>query len=752
VRTSHRLLLSLLAAAPALALAATPVNPIHPPFAPLDAAGKPAARGEQVSSEKTCGACHDAAWIGGHSAHGKDRGAATCIQCHVDGGQLDVRAASLDASGRLRREALRIGAPRAANCAGCHGVVSDGSAPVALPPGLEAAPSGDGRTWSLTLGAGAIVAPQRMSESFLNLEGKGALASPWDVHAAKLVDCVACHHARNDPARGEARQGKVPYVANDPRRPSTGEFLARPDHRLAKADCRGCHDPLKSHGFLPYRERHMAVVSCQACHVQAPLGPTAETIDATVVTRDGAPVIHYRNVERRAGEPLNAATVKPLQPLLVIRAGADGARRLSPINLVTRYRWISRATGVEVPAGKVAAALLEQGEYAPPVVDVLDTDRDGRVSEGELRLDSRRKTELVAGRLAAAGVADPAVDARIDVHPLTHGVSSRDRALRDCDACHAGDSRLAQPYPVAGYVAGGVGPRPPSSPALDLAGTVVSTPAGGLELERHAGASPGGLHILGHSRQARTNLLGFLLFAAVTIGVLVHGAVRWVMRQRAGVRPAAHHAEEKEYVFGRYERLWHWTMAFSGVALIATGLQVHNPDWSWPLSLPVAVGVHNAFAVVLIVNAGLSLFHHLATSAIRNFIPHPHGLLARALDHTQYQSRGIFYGDPHPHHPGHKLNPLQQFTYLGLLAVLFPLQIFTGLLIWAVGYWPAAGALVGGLGIVAPVHNLGAWLFLTFFVMHTYLVTTGNKVGDHLRSMITGYQTVPADAHAPKGA
>ncbi|HSN13617.1 MAG TPA: cytochrome b/b6 domain-containing protein [Anaeromyxobacteraceae bacterium] len=747
MRTPKTLSALVLAAVPALSLAATPVNPIHPSFAPLDAAGKPAALAELVSSEKTCGACHDAAWIGGHSAHGKDRGAATCIQCHVDGGRLDVSAAALESSGRLRREGLRIGAPRAANCGSCHGVVSDGSAPVTLPPGLEAATAG-GRTWSLTLGAGAIVAPQKMSASFLNLEGKEQLASPWDVHAAKLVDCVACHYARNDPARGEARQGKVPYVSNDPRRASTGEFLARPDHRLAKADCAGCHDASKSHGFLPYRERHMATVACQACHVQAPRGPVAEMVDATIVTRAGTPVVRWRNVERRAGEPLNAATITPFQPLLAIRTGSDGARRLTPVNLVTRYRWISRPTGAEVSAETLATALLEGGDYAPAVVETFDADHDGRLGDRELRLDSSHKTRLVAGRLAAAGVVDPVIDAVVESHPLTHGVSSREGALRDCDACHAGDSRLAQPFAVAPYVAGGIGPRPPSGGGLDLAGTLASTVGGGLELQRHAGTAPGGLHVLGHSRQARTNFLGFLLFAAVTVGVLAHGTVRWVMRRRAGVRPSAHLATEKEYVFGRYERLWHWTMAFSGIALIATGVQVHNPSWSWPVSLPVAVGLHNAFALVLIVNAGLALFHHLVTRAIRNFIPNPHGLLARALDHIEYQSRGIFNGDAHPHHPGHKLNPLQQFTYLGLLAVLFPLQIFSGLFIWAVGHWPS----LGGLGVVAPIHNLGAWLFLTFFVMHTYLVTTGTRVGDHLRAMVTGYQTVPADAHEHTGA
>ena len=53
-------------------------------------------------------------------------------------------------------------------------------------------------------------------------------------------------------------------------------------------------------------------------------------------------------------------------------------------------------------------------------------------------------------------------------------------------------------------------------------------------------------------------------------------------------------------------------------------------------------------AVVLVVNAGLSLFYHLSTAAIRTFLPAPRGLLGRVLAHLRYQTRGIFLGDPDP--------------------------------------------------------------------------------------------------------
>jgi thiosulfate reductase cytochrome b subunit len=153
---------------------------------------------------------------------------------------------------------------------------------------------------------------------------------------------------------------------------------------------------------------------------------------------------------------------------------------------------------------------------------------------------------------------------------------------------------------------------------------------------------------------------------------------------------------------------------------------------------------------VLLVNAFLSLFYHLATQAIRTFIPHPHGFLERVLEHAAYQSRGIFFGAPHPANaPGHKLNPLQQVTYLALLNVLFPFQAATGALAWAVGHWPELAPALGGLRYLAPAHNLGSWLFLSFFVLHVYLVTTGRTPTEHLESMITGYQAAPAEEPTP---
>jgi thiosulfate reductase cytochrome b subunit len=553
------------------------------------------------------------------------------------------------------------------------------------------------------------------------------------------VDCVACHYATNNPVRADSKRKGLRHLTADPRRPGTAEFLVQPDHRLAEQGCRGCHDASGGHPFLPYRARHLDVLACESCHVSGGMAPAAEMIDATVATPERRPVVRYRNVDRRPGEPLNAATIRPFRPLLVERVERDGARRLAPVNPVSRWRWTSGAAGAEVPFERVAEAFLEGGRHAPAIVEAFDANRDGRVDGPELRLDSTLKTELVKARLRAAGVVDPAIDGTLEVFPLAHGVSTKDRALRDCGACHAADSRVAETFAIAAYLPGGTPPRPAEDPRVVLEGTLSPAPGGGLAFESDRERASMGLHVLGHSREGLTNTLGFGVFLAVSAGVTLHGLARVALRRRRRERDP-HPPAERQYLFGRYERLWHWTMALAGVVLVATGLAIHAGAGRGVVALPTAVAVHNAFAVILMVNGTLALFYHLTTKAIRNFIPHPHGLLERVLEHMSYQARGIFYGESHPPNaPGHKLNPLQQLTYLALLNVLFPLQFATGALIWAIGHWPELAAALGGLRVVAPLHNAGAWLFLSFLVLHLYLVTTGRTPGEHVRAMVTGY-------------
>ena len=217
----------------------------------------------------------------------------------------------------------------------------------------------------------------------------------------------------------------------------------------------------------------MAVVACQTCHLAAPMRPgRGDGGRHGGDRRAGTPATRYRNVERRPGEPLNAATIRPFRPLLVERVERDGVNRLAPVNPVSRFRWVSGAGPRRGALGHGVAGLPRGARPTPPPSWRPSTPTaTARLDERELRLDSPAKIDAGGRPAGAAGVVRRRPSrGSSDPVPLAHGVPSRDRALRDCQGCHAGDSRLSEPFLIAGYLPGGTPPAPREGARVELAG------------------------------------------------------------------------------------------------------------------------------------------------------------------------------------------------------------------------------------------------------------------------------------------
>ena len=58
-----------------------------------------------------------------------------------------------------------------------------------------------------------------------------------------------------------------------------------------------------------------------------------------------------------------------------------------------------------------------------------------------------------------------------------------------------------------------------------------------------------------------------------------------------------------------HERIWHWLQALTIIALMITGGEIHAPQSIRLLGFESAVRVHNAFAVLLLLNATLGFFY-----------------------------------------------------------------------------------------------------------------------------------------------
>jgi len=198
----------------------------------------------------------------------------------------------------------------------------------------------------------------------------------------------------------------------------------------------------------------------------------------------------------------------------------------------------------------------------------------------------------------------------------------------------------------------------------------------------------------------------------------------------------------KEYVHPAPVRIWHWINAAAFVFLIITGLQIRFADIINILSWEDAVKIHNWLGVVVIVDYILWFVYYFATGKIRIYFPNLRTFIPASIRQAKFYGFGIFKGEPNPHHmtAENKFNAMQQSAYLGLMFILLPVQMITGLFLWQVKGFDHYINMLGGLRVVDTIHVLVFYGFVSFMFVHAYLATLGHTPLDHFKAMFTGYE------------
>ncbi len=674
----------------------------------------------------------------------------------LQGNEWGYNPEAFNETGELKPEFVLLQAPTNSNCANCHGEVHmDQQTPLVYTGCSLDAPQ--------TATTGQIFAAQKISFSGMNISGKNDLAYAWDVHAERALKCTDCHFSLNNPIQAQrASEDNPAHITYDPRRLGISEYLVRPNHNFARGQsaqfgiapelkgtmrrCDSCHDASIAHNsWLPYVERHMAVLDCETCHIPQMHAPAIQSYDWTVITPAGEAISQCRGVEGQSADITDLVT--GFSPIWLQRTNVDGDTSLTTYNLITSWYWVyDDANGNTRPVRLIdlQRAYLQNGAYAPDIVSVFDQDGNNRLDTAELRLDNEAKTALVQSKLQALGLSNPRIVGQVQPYSINHNVVEGKQAIRECQACHANQSRVSMPMQLASYAPGGVIPQFATATNVQPAGAVTQTADGALVFETKDALE--GVYVFGHSRVNWIDWLGAAMFLGTLAGVSGHGAMRYISYMR---RPKHPLKTQRVHIYEAYERFWHWLQTASIIILLFTGLVIHHPDVLGVFSFAHMVTIHNVVAVILGINAALSLFWHLTTGEIRQYIPRPRGFIDDAIVQAKFYISGIFKGEPHPFEKrrDRKLNPLQGLTYFGLLNVLLPLQGLTGILMWGVQKWPAVSDMLGGLTILAPVHSLLAWLFATFIVGHVYLTTTGATPLEATRAMITGWEEI--EVHEP---
>jgi Ni/Fe-hydrogenase b-type cytochrome subunit len=218
-------------------------------------------------------------------------------------------------------------------------------------------------------------------------------------------------------------------------------------------------------------------------------------------------------------------------------------------------------------------------------------------------------------------------------------------------------------------------------------------------------------------------------------------------------------------------RIWHWVNALAVIVMIPSGLMIFNahprlywgqyganfdhawlelPRWPGWLTLPSTYSLagarhwHLAFALVLAFSLLIYLLWSLANRhlqrdlRIRRAELAPGHLVADLKAHWDMR----FHDPENPR----AYNIFQKASYAGVLFVLLPLLIFTGLAL-SPGMWPWLVDIFGGRQSARSLHFIAMALLTAFFVVHLTLVILAGPVNE-VRSMITGWWKAPAEEEA----
>ena len=172
-------------------------------------------------------------------------------------------------------------------------------------------------------------------------------------------------------------------------------------------------------------------------------------------------------------------------------------------------------------------------------------------------------------------------------------------------------------------------------------------------------------------------------------------------------------------------------MPLGFVLMILTGMQIRYVGLIDVVSFRTAVSVHNFVGFVLIANFFLWLVFYLlfrpdqglslGTEPARSISSAASG---RSITTPSASSGAIpirFTSTIY-----RKFNPLQSMIYQIIMMLLFPVQIYTGILLWDVKRFSAQVDFFGGVRVIDTVHVLIFIAFVFYILVHVYLGTLGH--------------------------
>lgn len=181
-----------------------------------------------------------------------------------------------------------------------------------------------------------------------------------------------------------------------------------------------------------------------------------------------------------------------------------------------------------------------------------------------------------------------------------------------------------------------------------------------------------------------------------------------------------------------YERVVHWVMALAVLLLVLSGLNIRFPGLiPWGMSTMNSARFVHFVSMYALMFSWLAYTVHLVFDEFRDEVVGRADIKGLPAMLRYY----LFLSGAHPEYP--RYNPLQKLSY-NVVWVMALVQIVTGAML----YWSSrtmwAADYLGGLMAIRVLHDFMTYLFISYIIVHVYLVLSSD-IRDFW-AMINGYR------------
>ena len=199
---------------------------------------------------------------------------------------------------------------------------------------------------------------------------------------------------------------------------------------------------------------------------------------------------------------------------------------------------------------------------------------------------------------------------------------------------------------------------------------------------------------------------------------------------------------DKIYLYPLWIRIWHVINALFFIVLIVSGISMQYSNPSYPLMpFDIAVMSHNVAGIGITIAYLFFIVYFVFSPNKKHYSIQFKGLFKDLRKQIQYYTIGVFKGEnpPFPTNEDQKFNPLQKVTYVGVIFIVFPILIITGLSLLFPELIVDNVFGVGGTLLTALLHASSGFLVSMFLIIHLYFATMGASFSSNFMSIINGY-------------